>query len=141
MASLVITSRPTRSGPRYIVRYRLGGRSYPIVHAGSFKTMREAKIRRYLVAGEIAAGRNPRDLLAALTAEPTPTVTLTEWTDRFLASRIDFAKNTADSYRSSLKKVCETLGDYDPSWLGWSDISGWIAELVEADYKPATIGL
>ena len=55
MASLVITTRRTASGPRFVVRFRLGGRAYPIQHAGSFKTMREAKARRDLVAGELAA--------------------------------------------------------------------------------------
>lgn len=48
MATLVITTRRTKSGPRYVVRYRLGGR------AGSFRTLREARARRDLVAGEIA---------------------------------------------------------------------------------------
>jgi hypothetical protein len=103
--------------------------------------MKEAKARRDLVGGELAAGRNPADLLRAFAAEPVRTIALTEWADRFLTSRIDFAKNTADSYRSSLKKACETLGDRDPHKLGWADITAWIAGLVDADYKPATIGL
>ena len=60
MASLVITTRRTSSGPRYVVRFRLGGRAYPIVHAGSFRTLKEAKARRHLVAGELAAGRTLR---------------------------------------------------------------------------------
>ena len=33
MASLAVTTRHTTTGPRYVVRYRLGGRAYPIVHA------------------------------------------------------------------------------------------------------------
>jgi len=32
-----------QSGPRYVVRHRLGGRAYPVEHGGSFKTLREAK--------------------------------------------------------------------------------------------------
>ena len=59
MASLVITTRRTKSGPRYVVRYRLGGRAYPIVTA-ALPHAKEARARRDLVAGEIAAGRNPR---------------------------------------------------------------------------------
>ena len=62
MPSLTITTRRTKSGPRFVVRYRLGGRAYPIEHGGSFPTMREAKIRRDLIGGELAAGRNPRIL-------------------------------------------------------------------------------
>ena len=64
MASASITTRKTHSGVRrYVVRFRRGGRYFPIEHGGSFPTMREARIRRDLIAGELAAGRNPRDLL------------------------------------------------------------------------------
>jgi hypothetical protein len=66
VASVNITRRHTSSGPRYVVRYRLGGRAYPIVHGGSFPREREAKTRRDLIAGELAAGRNPADVLRAL---------------------------------------------------------------------------
>ena len=76
MPSLTITTRKTRSGPRYVVRYRLGGRAYPLEHGGSFKTLREAKARRDLIGGELAAGRNPRELLEAMTAAPAAVRTL-----------------------------------------------------------------
>ena len=61
MASASITTRKTNSGGRrYVVRFRRGGRYFPIEHGGSFPTMREARIRRDLIAGELAAGRDPR---------------------------------------------------------------------------------
>jgi hypothetical protein len=70
MASASITTRKTKGGGRrYVVRFRLGGRAYPIVHGGLFPTMREARIRRDLIAGELAAGRNPADALRGM-AEP-----------------------------------------------------------------------
>ena len=57
MASSGITVRTTKAGERrFHVRYRLGGRAYPIVHGGNFATLREAKIRRDLIAGD-----SPRD--------------------------------------------------------------------------------
>jgi hypothetical protein len=71
MSSLTIITRQAQDGPRYLVRFRLGGRAYPIVHAGSFRTLKEAKARRDFVAGELAAGRNPADALQALSAAPT----------------------------------------------------------------------
>ena len=71
MASASITTRKTRSGARrYVVRFRRGGRYFPIEHGGSFPTMREARIRRDLIAGELAAGRNPRDLLRTVAERP-----------------------------------------------------------------------
>ena len=76
MSSVSIRRREAKNGARFQVRYRLGGRGYPIVHGGSFSTMREARLRRDLIAGELAAGRNPRLLLAAMTAAPAPVLTL-----------------------------------------------------------------
>jgi len=72
MASASITVRKTKAGEkRYQVRYRLGGRAYPIVHGGSFPTMKEARARRDFIAGELAAGRNPADALRALAEQAT----------------------------------------------------------------------
>jgi hypothetical protein len=51
MASASITVRATKTGRRFVVRYRLGGRAYPIEHGGSFRTMKEARARRDLIAG------------------------------------------------------------------------------------------
>jgi hypothetical protein len=78
MASVSIRRRETASGPRFQVRYRLGGRAYPIVHAGSFPTLKEARARRDLIGGEIANGRNPADLLRAMVDGAT--ATSTSWT-------------------------------------------------------------
>jgi hypothetical protein len=71
VATVTITTRKTRTGPSYAVRFRLGGRTYPIQHGGSFRTKREARMRRDLIAGELAAGRNPRIVLAQLSTSPT----------------------------------------------------------------------
>ena len=56
MASSFIVTRETRSGARrFVVRYRLGDRAWPVQHGGSFSTMREARACRDLIAGELAA--------------------------------------------------------------------------------------
>jgi integrase len=140
MPSLTITTRKTRSGPRYVVRYRLGGRAYPIEHAGSFRTMKEACARRDLVAGEIANGRNPRDLLRAMTAVPRTIMTLARWRDRFIESRIDVDTNTKKNYITALKKACATFGERDPATITADEVASWVAELAKT-YKPGTIAL
>jgi integrase len=129
MPSLVITTRRTQSGPRYVVRYRLGGRAYPIVHGGSFRTMKEAKVRRDLIAGEIAA-------------QPiTPKIVdVTAWSERFLASRIDIDANTTKSYRTALRKAGETFGDRDPHTITADDVAQWVASMAES-HKPGTVRL
>ena len=54
MASSFIVTRETKSGARqFVVRYRLGGRAWPVQHGGSLSTMREARA--------LAAGRNPAE--------------------------------------------------------------------------------
>jgi integrase len=139
MASLTIVTREAKDGPRYLVRFRLGGRTYPWVHAGSFKTQKEAKVRRDLVAGEIAAGRNPSVALRALSAAPTGIVSVNTWADRFLASRIDVDSNTKKNYASALRKIGETFGSRDPATITATEVAEWIASLAETR-KPGTIG-
>ncbi len=139
MASLTIVTRAAKDGPRYLIRFRLGGRAYPWVHAGSFRTQKEAKVRRDLVAGEIAAGRNPADVLRALATSPATVVGLETWGERFLASRIDVDVNTRKNYGSAIKKINETFGDRAPSTITATEIAEWIATLAETR-KPGTLG-
>ena len=68
MASAWVERRAEAGGVRYRVRYRLGRSGSRKRFAGSFRTMREAAIRRNWIAGELAARRVP-DLAAF--AEPT----------------------------------------------------------------------
>jgi integrase len=140
MASLTTTTRRTKSGPRYVVRYRLGGRPYPVEHGGSFKTLREAKARRDLIGGELAAGRNPAELLRAMTAEPLQAISTATWAERFLASRIDVDVNTTKNYRTALKKITTTFGDRDPETIAVDEVVAWVTQLAEK-YKPGTVRL
>ncbi len=136
MPSLTIRTRQTeKSGPRYVVRYRLGGRAYPLVHGGSFRTMKEARARRDLIAGELAAGRNPADTLRAVTERPT-TRTLAEWAKTYRASRVDIGDATRENMASHLKAILPALGDRDPASLIPADVQEWIASL---ELKPSSI--
>lgn len=110
MASALITTRSTKSGPRYVVRYRLGGRAYPLVHGGSFKTLREARARRDLIAGELAAGRNPVVCLRRL-SQPAKIRALSAVADEWVATRVDRKDSTLDTYRDAIK------------WLKQSDLA------------------
>ena len=129
MPSLTITTRRTSSGPRYVVRYRLGGRAYPVEHGGSFKTLKEAKARRDLIGGALAAGRNPRELLEALTAPATvaPARTFAEWGRLYKDSRRDVAPSTLANIETHLKALAPSFGDRDPKALTRADVDEWIA--------------
>jgi integrase len=139
--SLTITTRITKTGERrFVVRYRLGGRAYPIVHAGSFRTLKEAKARRDFVAGELAAGRNPADALRTNAYVRPLTLTIEAWSEKFISSRIDVDANTIRNYRTALKKVCVTFGDRDPASLTVDDVAGWVSAIADI-YKPGTVQL
>jgi integrase len=135
MASATITRRQTKSGPRYVVRFRLGGRAYPIEHGGSFKTQREARARRNLVAGELAAGRNPADLLRAMMAPPQRR-TFAECAEGYLSSRIDLGGGTRKVNNSHVLRMIPMLGDRDPDAITPADVQEWIASL---GLKPASM--
>jgi integrase len=141
MSSVSIRRRETNSGTRFQVRYRLGGRSYPLVHGGSFATMKEARARRDLIGGELAAGRNPGDLLRAMTEQPQRLVhTVRAWADKFVDSRIDVDTNTIKNYRSALKKVSAEFGDRDSATITVDEVAAWVAKLA-TKHKPGTVQL
>jgi integrase len=135
---LTITTRQTTSGPRYVVRYRLGGRAYPVQHGGSFKTLKDAKARRDLIGGEIAAGRNPVDALRTMLSTVAPTLMIRTWPEKFLASRIDIDANTSRNYRTALRKMGETFSDRDPATITVDEVASWVSTLAET-MKPGTV--
>ena len=132
MASASITTRVTSRGEkRYVVRYRLGGRAYPVQHGGAFPTMKEARARRDLVAGELAAGRKPALLLEQLAAVPTVVETLATVSERYRASRRDVSAARSKSIGVHLKLIGGTFGDCDPGRIAWDEVDGWISMLSE----------
>src|SRR5262249_20883388 len=136
MPSAYITVRTRRTGTkRFVVRYRVGGRETLAQHAGSFQTMKEAKLRRDLIAGELAAGRNPGVTLTALANASAPAVTMRTWTTKFLDSRIDIDANTRKNYNSILTKISNRFGDRAPDQVAADDVAAWVAELA-ATLKP-----
>jgi integrase len=138
MPSASITARKTKGGRRrYAVRFRLGGRAYPVEHGGSFPTMKEARVRRDLIAGELAAGRNPRELLRTLTEQPKARP-LEQVFDDFIASRVDVAPATLENYKTARDRFLPIQGASDPLRLSWQDVQEAVTVLC-ADLSPATV--
>jgi integrase len=136
MASVSIMRRDHASGASYRVRYRRGGRAWPLIDGGSFRTQREARIRRDVIAGELAAGRNPADLLRELVETPQWR-TFRDWAEAYKASRIDIGAETRKNLESHLKTILPTFGDRDPASLTVVDVQEWIGTL---KLKPSSIG-
>ncbi len=130
MASAWIERRATGDSVRYRVRYRLGGREAPCLYAGVFRTMREARVRRDWVAGELAARRVPD--LARLAAPPTAP-TLKRLAERWQASRVDVRESTRIQHRTALGRVLPILGDRPVSEITPADVADLVARLAAAD--------
>ena len=126
MASVSITRRRTSSGPRYVVRYRLGGRAYPIRHGGSFARERDARARRDFVAGELSAGRDPAVTLRALAEAPVRR-TLQACFEEFEASRVDVGGKTLALYRNARERL-RSLATLAPEEITPARVQTWIAE-------------
>lgn len=132
--SCFVTLRQTKSGKRYVVRYRVGGRGFPLIHAGSFGTLREAKARREFVALELAAGRSPMHSLRTLLSPPAR-ATLAERFDAFVSSRVDVSDKTLSLYRLARERIVPLYGGRDPAELTPADIQAAIASCAELSPK------
>src|SRR4051812_15874158 len=106
MPSAWVARRATKRGTSYRVMFRTGGRESAPRYAGAFRTMREARIRRDYVAGELAAMRIP-DLRVV---EPTRPDTFHVIAERWRASRRDVTVRTAENHRVDLARALPVLG-------------------------------
>jgi integrase len=137
-----ITRRKSARGEsRYIVRYRWGGRGFKLIHLASKQTQREARALRDWAAGELAAARDPREMLrrAALSAaSPIPTLTLDGWWDRFIAARVDTTDGTQANYRKAKERFSPLLGSRDPFGFSVADVREAVTAL-ELEIEPSTL--
>jgi integrase len=132
-----IRRRTTATGARrFDVRYRLGGRGYPVLHGGTFPTLKEARQRRDMIAGEIASGRDPRLVLDALGRRADPR-TLAGAYEAFIASRVDVTEKTREGYRHALQRLCDDLAGRVPATLTVADWQAWVASC--SDLAPGTL--
>lgn len=136
MAAVSITTRTTKAGRRFVVRYRLGGRAYPVEHGGSFPKYREAKVRRDLIAGELAAGRNPQLLLDAMRQAPATVKTFRQWAEEYRASRVDLAPATRDAIQVRNATLLPLIGDLDPAQITPATVASLVATL---ELKPSSL--
>jgi integrase len=116
--------------------FRVGGRESAPRYAGVFGTMREAKIRRDYVAGELAALRVPD--LAAL-ARPTERLTLAAVAEAWRISRVDVAEGTAATHRVNLGRILPRLGSKAIDAIEPADVAALVGELVEAQLARESI--
>lgn len=137
MSSVHIRTRLLDGGDRrYIVRYRRGGRGFPVTHAGSFKTVKEARIRRDLVAEWLAAGRDPAVELRAL-LNPQQAERMGDLAASWLASRHSISDTTRATYRGYLGRIGDAFDRVDE--ITSADVARWIGGMVDEGLAAGTI--
>jgi integrase len=130
MPSVWVARRAAKRGTRYRVMYRAGGRESAPRYGGVFGTMREARIRRDWIGGELAALRMPNlSLLVESPASPT----LRETAERWQASRVDVRESTKVQHRTALGRVLPLLGDRRVDELTAGDVAELVGTLASAD--------
>jgi integrase len=136
-SAFIVTYTTPRGEKRYRVRYRIGGAETKQQHAGSFRTLREARARRDWVAGELAAMRVP-DLRLVVAEEPAREL-LRDVAERWRLSRVDVASGTDLSYQVRLARILPALGDRGIESIEPSDVATFVGQLVEDELKAETI--
>lgn len=143
MSPAWIRKRTTTKGDtRHQVLYRKGGREATIQAAGTFKRDREAKLRRDLVAGWLAAGLDPKTELAKLHAAAAPARSFAAEAEALITTRHDASPESVRSKRKALAKLQELRPDLaGKPPLEWTvrDVQELVAAMVETGLSPATI--
>jgi len=143
-----IRVRMNRDGSRsYQVVFRRGGRAYPVEVAGTFRgdgsrwgdtqARKQARTRRDLVGGWLAAGLDPRVELARIAAPAPVRPTFAVWAERYRASRVDLDEVTVFQIPTHLVRLNRTFAATDPFAHTPGDWQAWVA--ANADLKPSTI--
>jgi integrase len=99
MPSAYIVRRNNVKSTTYQVKYRLGGRSARIRHAGTFKTLREARARANWVRGEIAAMREPN---LSFSSAQLDGITCGQAIQQMIDGRVDVSPNTLRSWSNCI---------------------------------------
>jgi integrase len=99
--------------------------------------MREARLRRDWIAGELAAMRLPD--LSLLASGPVTAPTLRETAERWKASRVDVTEATRVLHRVALDRVLPILGDRPIDELTGDDVALLVEQLAATGRKRETI--
>lgn len=139
MPSAWIERRTTPAGTlRHLVRFTLGGRGARSRYAGSFKTAREAQIRKHWIIGELAALRVP-DLTILREPEEPQIVSISEAGDAWLATRIDVAESTKVRNGVELDRIRRLIGSVAVDALTPEQVAMFVTDLAGESYSRSTI--
>jgi integrase len=136
MPSVSITRRKTKAGEaRFVVRYRRGGRFWPVEHGGSFAVFKEAKARRDLIGAALAAGRDPREAI-----RPKPDRSLgtgRQLAEAYKESRVDLSAKSLTTLSGHLLRFNKTFGARVLEDIGYVDVQAFVN--ANRDLEPSSL--
>jgi len=136
MASVWIARRPRKNGGQsFRVMFPVGGRESMPRYGGAFSTMREAKIRRDWIAGELASRRVPT---TGALLEPLTAPTLGEAYEVWRCSRVDVSQATATYQRSAIRRAAPLLARRVDT-IAASDLASLVGDLAAKGKSRETI--
>lgn len=134
--SAFIRARTTSSGARrYDVRYRRGGRAFPLEHAGTFTTEREAKIRLRRVQDWLADGRNPKVELAR---QHDDRQTVGQLAADWITGRHDIDTTTRAAYLAHIDHITRHVGSLVAPEVQVQDVQRFVATIA-ATLAPGSV--
>lgn len=136
--SVHVVARTTKSGRRFHVRYRRGGRGYRSEHAGAFRTQRDAHARRDLVAGWLAAGKDPRAELAKLSMAQSGRRLADDAAAFYRARKLDLAPSSHRTLNADVERIKAAFGKRSATEITGTDVADWVVKLA-AELKPSTV--
>jgi integrase len=136
--SVFIRTRKLSDGrtSSYSVKYRRGGAAYAQEHAGSFRTLREAKAREQLVASWLAAGQDPKLMLLRLSR---PRMLFRDAWEQYKESLKDVSASYLGNIDNAEDVTLKVLGTRDPFTMTKDDGMDLVNALVKKGLAPGTI--
>lgn len=133
--SCYVRTRVGKTGTRFHVRYRLGGREAPERHDSTWDTKRLALDRKRLIEEAWARGM---PVPPVTPPEPAARLNMLAVLDDYIAARVDVGPARAKTYRQT-RKLLGHLETIEPEAVTPRDLREWIAGLVAANKARKTI--
>lgn len=140
MATVSVRVKTLQDGSRsYTVRYRRGGRFYPLEHAGTFRRRRDADARADRIRTWLAQGLDPQRELARL-LEPSGGDAVPLLAERWIANRRRVKPGTVENLRSRQKRIDDRFPGAAAA-VTVTDVIDWIGEMLDEPLAPGSISL
>lgn len=132
----------TKGKTHYAVVYRLGGRGFPQIHAGTFKTKALAEARKKIVEMDLALGLDPKARFAAEPVVAAPIKrSFEEWFDAWHKTQIHVGEDSATTYGAHRGRLVAAFGGRYPQTITQEEIQDWVIHLLDCEkpMKPRSI--